>query len=79
MVFPGNAILTNFPVSGAHENACSGISVSAEANEKANAAPRLPGATSVILLRQLLRQGYEGQEGYERQVDATLQALHWSK
>ncbi len=29
----------------AHENACSGVSMSAEAHEKANAAPRVPSAT----------------------------------
>jgi len=57
--------------------------MSADANEKANAAPHLPSATSVILLHNLLhhllRQGYECQEGYEGQVDATLQAFQWPK
>jgi len=41
-------LLTNFPVFGANEHACSGVSMSAEAHENANAAPRVPTDTAVI-------------------------------
>ncbi len=74
-------LTANFSVSGANENACSGISMSAEANEIANTAPRVPSAIPLRPsgLRGTGRRSPYFAQGYEGQVDAPLQAFHWPK
>jgi len=63
----------NFPVLGANENACSGISMSADADEKANAAPRVPNGPAVI---DTLLQAVPLAPAV---IDTPLQVFQWPK